>query len=86
MLFESGFFPLQIGDNLKGTAAIYNAPSNKSSITKNPSIIDMVSKAGTPSEVVDTPTSLAAGTNNKTGSYLLIGVVLIAAVLFLRRK
>jgi hypothetical protein len=86
MGFVSGFRPLQMGDNVTGTGAIYNAPNSKTSITKNPSIIDMITKAGKPNEVVDTPTALAAGTNNKTGSYLLIGVVLIAAVLFLRRK
>lgn len=86
MVFESGFTPLQTGDNVKGTAAIYNAPNSKTSISRIPSIIDMISVSGKPSEVVDTPTALAAGTNNKMGSYLLIGVVVIAAVLFLRRK
>jgi len=88
MGIETGFVPMNEGSNIKGTAAIYNAPVNKTLITRIPTVLDMILPVNinTPSEVVDTPTALKAGTNNKVGS-VIIGIIIIVAVLFfIRRK
>lgn len=84
---ETGFVPIEMGSNIKGTAAIYNAPSSKTLITKIPTVLDMILSGNItpPNEVVDTPTALASGSTNKVGTYLIIGVVIIAAVFLFRR-